>query len=302
MSVDEFDTKRDESSGNVSYPDFLDYRDRNATFVQIAGHNGVSRTLTGDGLAERLTMAEVTTGFFAVLGVRPALGRDFTADDMVAGARARRHPDRRRVAAPLRVGLGGSLVASSPSPGRRRRSWASSRASFRFPIRARAEIWLPASLEPRADGSPLLPLAQSDRPLATRSDSLPGVRGSRANRARFGEADPAHQTSRVVICAAHRSLRRPASTDAAGAPRGVRPAARGVVRQRRRIARRSGRAAASRDVGTSGDWWQRIAARTSVAGRGRRDRHSGRRSSARCWGSAWFGCSWPLCRPGSEMP
>src|SRR4051812_36876932 len=47
VSVAEFDMRRDSASGNVSWPDFLDYQSATRTLASLAGYNGGSRTLTG---------------------------------------------------------------------------------------------------------------------------------------------------------------------------------------------------------------------------------------------------------------
>jgi predicted permease len=142
VSVTEIDTRRERSSGNVSYPDFLDYRDTNASLVALAGHNGGTRTLTGSGPADRVAIAEVTEGFFSMLGVRPALGRDFEPADAVDGA-----PQvailndgawRRRFGADAAI-VGKTMTLS----GQRTTIVGVLPAEFEFPPRGTAEIWMP---------------------------------------------------------------------------------------------------------------------------------------------------------------
>src|SRR6185437_13938883 len=70
----------------ASLPEFVDYRDRNRVFSAMAGFENDELDLTGDGPPERLAAAEVTSNLFATLGVRPVLGRDFTAADGQEGA------------------------------------------------------------------------------------------------------------------------------------------------------------------------------------------------------------------------
>ncbi|HEX5180481.1 MAG TPA: ABC transporter permease [Gemmatimonadaceae bacterium] len=70
----------------ASLPEFVDYRDRNRVFSAMAGFENNELDLTGDGPPERLAAAEVTSNLFATLGVRPVLGRDFTAADGQEGA------------------------------------------------------------------------------------------------------------------------------------------------------------------------------------------------------------------------
>ncbi|MGA8595948.1 MAG: ABC transporter permease [Bryobacteraceae bacterium] len=63
---------------------FSDLRALNRSFSDLAGFGdyGVGdRELTGTGEPERLTSVPVTENFFAVLGVRPAIGRSFTTEE-----------------------------------------------------------------------------------------------------------------------------------------------------------------------------------------------------------------------------
>ncbi len=71
-----------------SAPDFADYRGQNQTFESVVAFRGGNLTLTGAGEPERISGAQVDAGFFPILGVRPALGRDFTADEDKPGAPA----------------------------------------------------------------------------------------------------------------------------------------------------------------------------------------------------------------------
>lgn len=66
----------------TSYPAFQDYQQRNTTFSEIAGFYGYcSATLhSGDG-ARSVSGHAVTTNYFALLGVRPQLGRLVRAED-----------------------------------------------------------------------------------------------------------------------------------------------------------------------------------------------------------------------------
>ena len=62
---------------SVSFPDFVDWRKTQHTFVDIAASRKEAYTLSGVGQAERLDARMVSSNFFRVLGVQPALGRDF---------------------------------------------------------------------------------------------------------------------------------------------------------------------------------------------------------------------------------
>jgi putative ABC transport system permease protein len=73
---------------NTGYQTFADMRDRNRAFEAMAAVRSWQPTLVTTD-AERLNAMRVSWNFFAVLGVQPALGRDFRREDD--------HPDRYRV-------------------------------------------------------------------------------------------------------------------------------------------------------------------------------------------------------------
>ena len=65
---------------------FKAWRDENRSFEALAAYFaffdfGRRQTLTGSGQAERLRAVGVSDNFLEVLGVRPLLGRNFTADE-----------------------------------------------------------------------------------------------------------------------------------------------------------------------------------------------------------------------------
>ena len=66
---------------SVSYPNFVDWRDQNRVFEQLAAFRGAGLILTGMGEPERLDGREVSSTFFSVLGTNPAMGRNFTASE-----------------------------------------------------------------------------------------------------------------------------------------------------------------------------------------------------------------------------
>ncbi|MDP1571451.1 MAG: ABC transporter permease [Vicinamibacterales bacterium] len=67
---------------------YFDWRTRSQSFEDIAVYRGGGASLTGRGEPEQVSGWAVTSGFFGVLGVAPALGRDFTPGDDVPGAEA----------------------------------------------------------------------------------------------------------------------------------------------------------------------------------------------------------------------
>ncbi|HUF46758.1 MAG TPA: ADOP family duplicated permease [Vicinamibacterales bacterium] len=131
------------AGGNLSWPDFTDYRRAQRALVDLVGYSGGSRTLTTSaGTPDRVPMAEVTAGFFDLLGVRPQTGRLFTSDDNEPGAppvvllsdgawRRRFGGDPAIVGGTIGVnGRPATVIGVLP-------------ASFAFPLRGQAELWLP---------------------------------------------------------------------------------------------------------------------------------------------------------------
>jgi predicted permease len=73
-------------TGAIPYLNFVDLQRENTTFSSMAISRGAGFTLLGAGEAERVTAWMVTADFFTVYGVKPALGRNFTAEDDRKGA------------------------------------------------------------------------------------------------------------------------------------------------------------------------------------------------------------------------
>jgi putative ABC transport system permease protein len=71
--------------GPNSGPDILDFRRNSRTFESIEAISSAGANLTDDGDAELVLGGRVTTGFVEMLGVEPALGRSFTADEQQPG-------------------------------------------------------------------------------------------------------------------------------------------------------------------------------------------------------------------------
>jgi putative ABC transport system permease protein len=71
-----------EPTDNVSFPDFADIREQNDVFEQAAADDGTDLTILLPGGSHRpIEGALVTAGWLSTLGVRPALGRGFVAED-----------------------------------------------------------------------------------------------------------------------------------------------------------------------------------------------------------------------------
>lgn len=71
----------------VSYPDFLDYRAEAKSFQGMGITHGITIMLNDDaGFPENVQSTEVSAETFRLVGSRPILGRDFTAEDDKPGA------------------------------------------------------------------------------------------------------------------------------------------------------------------------------------------------------------------------
>ncbi|MGD8321729.1 MAG: ABC transporter permease [Gemmatimonadota bacterium] len=76
-------TRNGEVGYTVSAPDFFDYRERSTSFTALSAFTPfqLATTMTGEGEPERIQAILVSTGFFATLGVSPALGREFAGEE-----------------------------------------------------------------------------------------------------------------------------------------------------------------------------------------------------------------------------
>ncbi len=130
----------------ASPPNFADWRAQTHSFTDLAAFTGTNLSLTAPGVEpERIQGARVSAGFFAVMGVPPALGRAFRAQEDRPGAGdvvvlSRRLWQRRFGADPgvvgRRVTLDGTphtVVGVAPE-------------GFYFPSRD-TEAWVPLALE-----------------------------------------------------------------------------------------------------------------------------------------------------------
>ncbi len=130
----------------ASPPNYADWRAQSHSFTDLAAFNGTNLGLTAPGVEpERIQAARVSAGFFGVLGVSPALGRGFRAEEDRPGAGdvvvlSHRLWQRRFGAAPgivgQRVTLDGAphtVVGVAPE-------------GFYFPNRD-TEAWVPLAIE-----------------------------------------------------------------------------------------------------------------------------------------------------------
>ena len=76
-----WETTPTQPTRQLSYPDFLDVRDRARGFSGVAGYGNDGYDLLGPDGPERVAAARVTHDFFTVLGVTPFLGRSFASSE-----------------------------------------------------------------------------------------------------------------------------------------------------------------------------------------------------------------------------
>ena len=75
--------------GGSSYPDYVDFRDRNQVFSGTVAYMPTAFSLKVDGENERAFGEVVSGNYFSTLGVKPALGRGFLPEeDRTPGERA----------------------------------------------------------------------------------------------------------------------------------------------------------------------------------------------------------------------
>lgn len=72
--------------GNLSYPDYLDWKRLNNVFTSLDVYRGIGYLLRTPAGTQPVQAASVSAGFFRTLGIAPALGRDFYASEDSSGA------------------------------------------------------------------------------------------------------------------------------------------------------------------------------------------------------------------------
>jgi putative ABC transport system permease protein len=77
-------TQSDNSTdaAQASYPDYLDWKSSAKSLQPLAAYSGDAFTLAGNGEPKNTFAMQVTPNFFATLGVKPELGRDFLDGEM----------------------------------------------------------------------------------------------------------------------------------------------------------------------------------------------------------------------------
>ncbi len=70
----------------LSVPAYIEYRDHVDAFESVAAGMNFSANLTGSGEPERVAGARITSNFLKTIGVAPAQGRDFLAEEDAPGS------------------------------------------------------------------------------------------------------------------------------------------------------------------------------------------------------------------------
>ena len=86
----------------ASHPNFLDWRAQQTRFEQLAAFGSVSLSMTSGDSAEIVRGASGTSDFLPLLGIIPALGRNFSPQEDRPGSTARGAANRWILAASLR--------------------------------------------------------------------------------------------------------------------------------------------------------------------------------------------------------
>ncbi|MHB8303804.1 MAG: ABC transporter permease [Acidobacteriaceae bacterium] len=73
--------RKSQGEDSQSYPDYIDYRDRNSTFSGIAAYNIDEAGISKRSLVSKSFGYEVSGNYFDLLGIQPKLGRFFHASD-----------------------------------------------------------------------------------------------------------------------------------------------------------------------------------------------------------------------------
>ena len=163
------------AAGTASPPDFVDWRRDNSSFIDLAAINAGSYALTGLGAAEQVSGANVTGGFFNVLGVPALFGRTLLPEDDAMGSAE---------VAVLGHGLWTRRFGSDPAVLGRTITIDGEGCSHRR--RHAARVRLPAAVgdlaaatvhRRRADDAARRALSRRDRPAEARSRTSPGARG-----------------------------------------------------------------------------------------------------------------------------
>jgi predicted permease len=167
-------------NNRVSAMDFEEFRYEQRSFEKVAAYlNGSTVNVTINGAPQRYTGAYVTEDFLRILGVTPAMGRDFTAEDNKPGApkvalishgiwEREFGGTRDIVGKPVRINGAPATIVGVMPPG------------FNFPINE--ELWIPLYSEfpvrprndPRANAPSVVGLIRPDVTLSQAEAEMTG--------------------------------------------------------------------------------------------------------------------------------
>lgn len=85
LTITSEDVTRGYHGANISYADYVSWRNENRSFSSMGIWTWVTKTIT-TGETERMQGASVSANLFPTLGVRPVLGRNFVPDEEVTAA------------------------------------------------------------------------------------------------------------------------------------------------------------------------------------------------------------------------
>lgn len=141
--LDENAPKQGIKSFAVSYPNFVDWREQNNVFEDVAVYQEGTYSLVGAGEPEQIPGARISQGLFELLGVAPKLGRTITAEEDrpdTNNAVLISHSLWQRRFASAENAVGQALTVS----GRARTIVGVMPPGFKFP--ETAELWVPMAL------------------------------------------------------------------------------------------------------------------------------------------------------------
>jgi len=136
------DLKRQDTHDVVSHPTFLDWKNRQRSFEDLAAFGGTSFDLSGENEPEQIQAMRVSPNLFPLLRATPALGRTFAAEDSKVVLLSHGLWTRRFGANAALVGktirlTGESYTVVGVMP-----------AAFQFPADQAMDVWVPLAPDP----------------------------------------------------------------------------------------------------------------------------------------------------------